>query len=169
MLEIFFFWFTASFFSINKYLQKRQLAQIIKPQPSIYIDKCTHILYWCRYSRLPPPNSPLTDARPIAQMWFCTSIRSTYILLFSRSGFFRLPRCPSHTWARIEYPICAAGVCVCVYPHTYPHTLPLASKIPKLGQHIYPSFRWKWPPTPSHKYSHRLAELPHPCSPTLNE
>ena len=31
-------------------------------------------------------------------------------------------------WARIEYPVCAAGVCVCVYTHTYSHTLPLALK-----------------------------------------
>ena len=37
ILEIFLFRFAASFFSINKYLQKRQLAQIIKTRSPVYI------------------------------------------------------------------------------------------------------------------------------------
>jgi len=72
--------------------EKRQLAQIIKTRSPVYIQ--TNVL--------------------------CTPIRSTCILRFSRSGFFRLSRCPSHTWAHIKYP---SSLCVCtrVYKHTHTH------------------------------------------------
>ena len=49
-----------------------------------------------------------------------SSIRSTCILSFSRSRFFWLSRCPSHTWAHIKYP---SSLCLCtrVYKHTHAH------------------------------------------------
>ena len=48
---------------------------------------------------------------------------------FGPSGFFRHSRYLIPTPGLIsEYPICAAGVCVCVFTHTCPHTLPLALK-----------------------------------------
>jgi len=52
----------------------------------------------------------------------CTHVRSTCILRFSRSEFFRLSRCPSYTWAHIKYP---SSLCVCmrVYKHTPTHHL----------------------------------------------
>jgi len=49
-----------------------------------------------------------------------TPIRSTFILRFSRSGFFQLSRCPSYTWAHIKYRI-SLCVCTCVYKHTPTH------------------------------------------------
>ena len=72
--------------------EKRQLAQIIKTRSPAYTY--TNVL--------------------------CTPIRSTYVLRFSRSGFFRLSRCPSNTWAHIKYP---RGLCVCtrVYKQTHTH------------------------------------------------
>jgi len=70
--------------------EKRQLAQIIKACSPAYI--WTNVL--------------------------CTPVRSTCILHFSRSGFFRLSRCPCHTWAHIKYP---SSLCICtrVYKHTH--------------------------------------------------
>jgi len=56
--------------------EKSQLAQIIKARSPA--NKYTNVL--------------------------CTPIRSTCMLRFSQSGFFRLSRCPFHTWARIKYP-----------------------------------------------------------------
>jgi len=50
----------------------------------------------------------------------CTHILSTYILHFSQSGFFRLSRSLSHTWAHIEYPS-SVFVCTRVYKHTHTH------------------------------------------------
>ena len=61
---------------------------------------------------------------------------------FSRSGFFWLSRCPSHTWAHIKYP---SSLCLCtrVYKHTHAHhpntrknskvykTKPLSLPLPK--------------------------------------
>ena len=107
---------TSSTFLKRKYMikEKRQLAQIIKARSPAYIY--TNVL--------------------------CTPIRSTCILRFSRSGFFRLSRCPSHTWAHIKYP---SSMCVCtrVYKHTHtPHpntrknreiykTKPLSLPLPK--------------------------------------
>ena len=72
----------------------------------------------------------------------CTRIRSTCIMCFSRSGFFWLSRCPSHTWAHIK---CPSSLCACtrVYKHTPTHhhntrknreiykTTPLSLPLPK--------------------------------------
>ena len=40
-------------------------------------------------------------------------------------------RCLIPTPGLTEYPLCAARVCVCVYTHLHPHTLPPALKIEK--------------------------------------
>ena len=55
---------------------------------------------------------------------FCTKVWSTHIPRFSRSGFFRLARCPSpgHTWSHIEY---QNSLCVCTHHSVYKHTPPL--------------------------------------------
>ena len=43
-----------------------------------------------------------------------------WILRFSRSGFFRLSRCPSYTWAHIKY---SSSLCVCTrVTSTHPPT-----------------------------------------------
>ena len=69
-------------------------------------------------------------------------IWSTCILPFGRSGFFRLSRCPSYTWAHIKY---QNSLCVCtrIYKHTPTHhpdtrknretckTTPLSLPLPK--------------------------------------
>jgi len=68
--------------------RKKQLAQIIKTRRPAYI--WTNVL--------------------------CTPIRSTCIPHFSRSGFFWLSRCPSHTWAHIKYP---SSLCLCTSTHTH--------------------------------------------------
>jgi len=65
----------------------------------------------------------IIKTRSPAYIWtnvLCTPIRSTCILRFSRSGFFWLSRCPSHTWAHIKYP---SSLCMCtrVYKHTHTH------------------------------------------------
>ena len=54
--------------------------------------------------------------------YICTNIRFTCILRYSPSEFFRLSRCPSHTYDHIEYP---SSVCVCthVYKHKTTHRL----------------------------------------------
>jgi len=69
-------------------------------------------------------------------------MRSTCILRLSRSGFFRLSRCLSYTWAHIKYPS-SLCVCTCVYKHTPTHrpnnrknretykTKPLSLPLPK--------------------------------------
>jgi len=51
---------------------------------------------------------------------------------FSPSGFLGPSRCLITTPRLIsKYPICAVCVCVCVYTHLNPHTLPPALKIEK--------------------------------------
>ena len=54
------------------------------------------------------------------------------MLRFSPSGFFGPSRCLIPTpGLTIEYRICAVCVCVCIYTHLQPHTLPPALKIEK--------------------------------------
>jgi len=72
--------------------RKKQLAQIIETRSTAYIY--TNVL--------------------------CTPIRSTCIMRFSRSGFFWLSRCLSHTWAHIKYPS-SLCVCTCIYKQTHTH------------------------------------------------
>ena len=79
-----------------------------------------------RKDMLKAKSSQPRSSKPAAQhiyrqMYFvCTPIQSTCILRFSRSGFFWLSRCPSHTWAHIKYPS-SLCMCTCVYKHTHTH------------------------------------------------
>ena len=58
---------------------------------------------------------------------------NVYMPRFSPSGFFGPSRCLIPTpELTSEYPICAVFVCVCVYTHIHPHTLPPALKIEKI-------------------------------------
>ena len=82
----------------------------------------------------------------------CTHVRSTCILRFSRCGFFRLSRCPSHTWAHIKY-LSSLCVCTCVYKHTPTHH-PNTCKI----KEIYKTKPLSLPP-PKHSLSHQQQAL----------
>ena len=78
------------------YWRKKQLLQDLIPPPSICIHMCTLYTYTI-----------------------------TYMLRFSPSGFLGPSRCLAPTLGlTTEYPICAVWVCVCVYAHIHPHTLP---------------------------------------------
>jgi len=110
-------------------------------QPSIYIDKCT-----CTH----------------------TCIRSTCILRFSRSGFFRLAKCPSYTWAHIKYP---SSLCVCTRVHkhtpTHHHNTRKNGEIKKINPLSLPLS--KHCPTPATSANHEQGEkTPHFQSPTTH-
>jgi len=85
---------------------------------------CRHIFYFSqRKDMLKGKKAIIPDhqnPQPSICINKCTPIRSTCILCFSRSGFFRLSRCASYTWAHVKYPhsLC---VCTCVYKHTPTH------------------------------------------------
>ena len=102
----------------------------------------------------------------------CTLYTYTNICVpkFSASGFFGPSRCLIPTpGLTTEYPICAVCVCVRLYTHIHPRTLPPAKKIEKTQTTPVSFLLSKITPTPSNKCFHRLAEPPHPRSPTLNE
>jgi len=102
------------YFSPKKRYIKRKRAispDHQSPQPSIYIDKCITVSHFGEQKRLhhesSKQNYSIISLRAIIKAIFasllCTPIQSTCILRFSRSGFFRLSRCPSHTWAHMTH------------------------------------------------------------------
>jgi len=90
---------------------------------------------------------------------------------FSPSEFFGPSRCLFPTpGLTSKYPICVVCVCVRVYTHVHPYTLPPVLRIEKTTDNtpIFPCVKNN-PTVPRNKRSHRLVEPPHPHSPMLNE
>ena len=109
---------------LGKYLNSQGVVFYAHRSERLWFADCCLIFYFSKQKRHVKRKKQLAqiiETRSTAYIFtnvLCTPIRSTCILRFSRSGFFWLFRCPSHTWAHIKYP---SSLCVCtrVYKHTH--------------------------------------------------